>query len=144
MSDHGHRENGPTPSFWGTLRRSLGFRGSEPSLRESLEEVIEEHEELDPSDALGTDERSMLRNILDASDVRADDIMIPRADIIAFDIADEFNEMVDIFCSAAHSRLPVYRNNLDEVLGMIHVKDVVKRMHEETETAPSASVRGLI
>lgn len=103
------------------LRLLLGLRG-DPSVRETLEELIEE--QAVTTDAMAPDERLMLRNILGLRDVTVGDIMVPRADMVAVDCAKPFEEIVDYMVEAAHSRVPVYRASLDDVIGMLHVKDV--------------------
>ena len=109
--------------FFRGLKTSLGMADAESSLRESLEEVIEEHD-LDAA-GLGREEQSMLFNVLDYGIMRADDIMVPRADIVAVDAALDSESLLKAFARSAHSRLPVYRENLDDIIGMIHLKDVV-------------------
>jgi len=115
------------------LRRLLGL-DSARSLREQLEEAIDEHEEegADPgADAarssrgdLSRVERQMLRNLLHFSEHDADDVAVPRGEIIAVDAAISWAELVAAFAEHGHSRMPVYRETLDNVIGMIHIKDV--------------------
>lgn len=108
------------------IGRWLGLvRSGEPTLRESLEEVIAEHREEGAGDVLGEEERAMLMNVLKYGELRIDDIMVPRADIVAIDAAMSMGDLVGAFSAAAHSRLPVYRGTLDDLIGMVHVKDVV-------------------
>lgn len=112
--------------LWERLRavlRKLGRNNGETSLRESVEEVIEEHEEA--VGPLSEDERAMLLNVLKYHDLKVGDIMVPRADIVAVEAATPFTKLVSIIADAAHSRLPVYQQTLDEVIGMVHVKDVI-------------------
>jgi CBS domain containing-hemolysin-like protein len=66
----------------------------------------------------------MLRNLLHFGERTAGDVGVPRADIIAIDETASFAELVTLFAEAGHSRLPVYRDSLDTITGMIHVKDV--------------------
>ena len=109
------------------LLRKLGFKGNGfPSLRESLEEVIEEHEKTLGGEKLGDEEREMLLNVLKYNEMRTEDIMVPRADIVAVEVSTSFDGLVRIFCHAGHSRLPIYRKSLDDVIGMIHVKDALQ------------------
>ncbi len=124
MSDPSPRSAEP-PSLWSALRDFLHLRQGS-SLRESIEEAIEEHEGepgTDPDD-LDTAERAMLRNMLDLSDRRAGAIAVPRTDIIALAEGTDFLTTVERFREAGHSRLPVYRDGLDDVIGMLHVKDL--------------------
>ncbi len=116
------------------LKNIFGRGDYGPSLRESLEEVIEEHEEETPEQALGDEERVMLFNIINYGDLRVDDVMVPRADIVAAPIDTGFDALIKQFSQAGHSRLPVYRDELDELLGMVHVKDALKLIAEGEDT----------
>lgn len=113
----------------GPLARLVGRLGSvfsangDTSLRKSLEGVIEQHDTAD--EGLSAEERSMLLNILEFGKLRVDDVMVPRADIVAVDQTISIGELVSIFKSAAHSRLPVYRETLDDPIGMVHIKDML-------------------
>lgn len=99
------------------------LRTQPPTLRESLEDVIEEHG--DDVAALTDDERLMLMNIVTLREKDIDDVMVPRADIVAVEVSVPFPDLVHVFKKAAHSRLPVYRESLDDVVGMVHIKDVL-------------------
>ncbi len=123
--------------IWRGLRALLFGETEEPSLREQIEEAIDEHEEdgdRDQSPSSGRKgkiadlsqlERQMLRNLLHFGELTADDVSVPRADIIGIEETASFKELVDLFIEAGHSRLPVYRDNLDHIVGMIHIRDVV-------------------
>ena len=115
--------------IWRKLKALL-FGGEEDnSLRAQIEEVIDEHESDSENDNnedgdISPVEVEMLRNLLHFSDNRVDDIAVPRADIIAIEVSARFSEFVDIFSEHGHSRIPVYRDNLDTIIGMIHIKDI--------------------
>ncbi len=119
--------------LWPALRKMLGLEGAR-SLREQLEEAIDEHEDddaaagtADTSGARGDlsrVERQMLRNLLHFSEHDADDVAVPRGEIIAVEATIGWEEMVAAFSEHGHSRMPVYRDTLDQVIGMIHIKDV--------------------
>jgi len=100
----------------------------EPSLRDQIEEAIEEHEGdgEGEEDDLSPAEREMLRNILHFGERTVGDIGVPRGEIVAVPETIGFAELVARFAEAEHSRLPVYREDLDHVIGMVHVKDVFK------------------
>jgi CBS domain containing-hemolysin-like protein len=116
------RENGGT--LWKRLLSLLrGGRGDE-SLRESIEELLEEHAD-DSATPEETAERALLRNVLEVGELRVGEIRVPRTDIIAVPLEIEFEKLVKTLVDAEHSRLPIYRGNLDDVIGMIHVKDVL-------------------
>lgn len=114
--------------------RAMVRRPAEASLRQSLEDVIEEHESAPASggiDDLGAQQREMFRNLLAFGELRADDIAVPRADIVAFDSDGTFDDLVAQFNDAGHSRLPVFRESLDDIVGFIHVKDVFAHFGKE-------------
>ena len=92
-------------------------------LRESLETVIETHVGQSGGAAMAEDARSMLGNLLGFSNLRVDDLMVPRADITALVETSTMRDLLDKFTEANHSRLPIFRETLDDVTGMIHVKD---------------------
>ncbi|WP_247739613.1 hemolysin family protein [Qipengyuania flava] len=104
----------------------------ERSLRAQLEEAIDEHEgengeetpEHSGTGDLSLVERQMLRNLLHFSEHDADDVAVPRGEIIAIDASAGWDELVETFAEHGHSRMPVYRDQLDDVIGMIHIKDV--------------------
>ena len=122
----GQRE--PAESGDGSLLRSLGkwLRGRRPrngeDLRSSIAELISEHE--GSGATVATDERTLLRRILNLHDMTVADVMVPRADIVAVEERTSYDELSRIFAEEAHSRLPVYRRTLDDVTGMVHLKDV--------------------
>ena len=111
--------------LWRGLRGLLFGEDVEPTLRDLLEETIDEHEDDAPVKGdLSTVERQMLRNLLGFGEVSVRDIAVPRGDVVAIDEAASFESLVALFAEAGHSRMPVYRETLDTVIGMIHVKDV--------------------
>ena len=111
-----------------------GFR-RESSIHESLEEVIEESDR--ETQELSSQERLMLANLLRFGDISVADVMVPRADIVAVEVSTSLAELVALFREAQHSRLPLYRETLDDPLGMVHVKDVLALI----ENGPDGQVR---
>ena len=109
-------------------RLAQAVRGlrKDSSFRESLEEVIEESER--ETKDLSSQERLMLANLLKFGELTVADVMVPRADITALDETATMRELLDKFTDANHSRLPIYRETLDDVSGMIHVKDFLRWM----------------
>jgi len=110
------------------MRRFLKGGDADQSLRAQLEEAIDEHEEEGEADSGNGDlsplERQMLRNLLHFSEHDADDVAIPRGEIIAIPKSATWQEVIDAFAEHGHSRLPVYGETLDEVVGMMLIKDV--------------------
>ncbi len=130
MSDLTHTNSEET--FLSRLWRRV--RGvSEPNLRESIEDALDETEEEGTEFSL--EERHMLRNLLGFRDVRVDDVMVPRADISAIDLATFGEDVLAVFVESGHSRLPVYRETLDSPVGMLHLKDVIAARRKPTKAA---------
>jgi len=115
----GASSSGPLRSL---VRRLFGHRNG-AGLRESLEELIQQEDAGHlPATA---DELVLLRNILNLHALTAYDVMVPRADIVALDAETSLDDLVRTMSAEAHSRIPVYRGTLDDVAGMIHIKDVL-------------------
>jgi len=93
------------------------------AITESLEEVIEESER--EANELSSQERLMLANLLKFGELAVANVMVPRADIVAVEAETPVTELIALFREAQHSRLPIYRETLDDPLGMIHIKDVL-------------------
>src|SRR3954469_7508925 len=118
-----HDEGGSR--LWRGMRHLIFGDESEPTLREEIEEAIDEAEESRPvAGDLSQTERQMLRNMLHFGEQTAGDICVTRGDIIAVPASISFEALVHAFADAGHSRLPVYGESLDDVTGMIHIKDV--------------------
>jgi len=112
-----------TPLFKRLMQLLRGENASSAAMRESLEEVIEESDRKEP--ALSQQERVMLSNLLSFGELKVSDVMLPRAQIVAADEDTPLAELMSLFREAKHSRLPVYRENLDDPTGLVHVKDVL-------------------
>ena len=127
------QQGGATPaeanreSLWQRIRGRFS-RNRDVGLRESLEGAIESHEAQNPGETVGQEARSMMVNIIEFSGLRVDDVMVPRVDIVAIDEADSMQDLLAKFIDANHSRMPVYRETLDGITGMIHVKDFLRWM----------------
>ncbi len=109
------------------LRRWLPpANGDAASVRDVIEELIEERIEENPEGAATIDpnERLLLSNVLKMRDMTARDIMVPRADIVAIEIGTSLKDAMAMLVKERHSRLPVYRETLDDVVGLIHIKDM--------------------
>jgi len=122
-------EEDRTPSLLKRLAHLL--RGDDPAaaIRESLEEVIEESDRQSP--ALSAQERIMLANLLKFGELRVKDVMVPRADIVAVEEKTSLADLVVLFREAQHSRLPVYRETLDDPVGLVHLKSVLSLLESE-------------
>jgi CBS domain containing-hemolysin-like protein len=130
-------------SFWGGLRGLLFGGDGEASLRDEIEEAIENREGQDPRMGdLSHVERQMLLNILHFGEKNAGDVAVPRGDIYAVPATTSFEGLVAAFAEAGHSRMPVYEESLDTVIGMIHVKDVFAL--QVGEAPPPVDIRAMV
>ena len=131
-------EPGWTGAHWlGHLGARLGL-GSGGSLRGALERALAGQSA--SASEFTTREREMLLRILRFGALRVEDAMVPRADIVAVDEQTPIADLLKIFEEAGHSRIPVYRKTLDDLLGMIHIKDLVTWIAETARQ--QARVRG--
>ena len=103
------------------------------NLKQSIETVLDSDSK--DTEGISKHERLMLLNILKIDGIRSSDIMIPRADIGAVELNDSFEKVLEVFIKEAHSRVPIYEKNLDNIIGMIHIKDLVNYQNQKkTET----------
>jgi CBS domain containing-hemolysin-like protein len=127
--------------LWRGMRHLIFGEESEPTLREEIEEAIDEAEESGPiAGDLSPTERQMLRNLLHFGEQTAGDIAVTRGDIMAVPSDISFDELVRAFSDAGHSRLPVYGESLDEVVGMVHIKDVFMANVDQTRDRSLAAL----
>jgi magnesium and cobalt transporter len=114
------------PPSGGLLRailRRLRRREKNEAVREALEELIGETPE--SNTPISDDQRVLLANILKLRDKTVADVMVPRVDIVGIAADTPLDEVVRLIQAEAHSRYPIYRESLDDVIGMIHIKDVL-------------------
>jgi magnesium and cobalt transporter len=135
----------PRPRLLRMLKRWLA-PGDEDAqaVRGVIEELIEERieESAEGDAAIDPNERLLLSNVLKLRDLTARDIMVPRADIVAIEAATPVAEALALLTTGGHSRLPVYRGTMDEIVGLIHIKDLAVFAIEQTlgpEHAPQLS-----
>ena len=117
------------PSFFSRILHVLGRRGTEQTLRQSIAELVEEagaapQNAGDELPELDRQERALIANILRLRGFIANDVMIPRADIVALRADLTLDETLQRLREEQHSRLPIYRDQLDDIIGMVHIKDV--------------------
>jgi CBS domain containing-hemolysin-like protein len=111
--------------LWRGMRHLIFGDEAEPTLRDEIEEAIDEAEDSRPvAGDLSPAERQMLRNLLHFGERNAGDICVTRGDIVAVPSTISFDDLIRAFAEAEHSRLPVYGESLDEVIGMVHIKDL--------------------
>jgi magnesium and cobalt transporter len=120
--------SGNRASLLNRIRTLLGRKMPEPTLRESIAELMleaaEEPEAQSAPSELNRHERLLIQNVLRLRETTADDVMVPRADIVAMRADLTLEQAIAQIRDDGHSRLPVYREQLDEIIGMVHVKDL--------------------
>ena len=119
------------------LRTLFGWRPS--STRADLKEVLEESA---PGDlGFSPEEGTMLKNILGLRERRIDDVMVPRADIVAVQQDMQLGELVKMFENAGHSRLVVFNDTLDDPVGMVHIRDLIAFMTVRAAVNPATNAK---
>ena len=113
---------------------------AEPNLRETLEGFIEDLEE-SPGTSIAAHERTLIANVLRLRDLTVTDIMIPRADVAAIEISTSGADLMELLAEKQFSRFPVYRETLDEVVGSIHIKDIMACIALKKDVVVSELVR---
>jgi len=126
----------------GWLRQVRRGKNGEASVREALEEIIEERGDNDAP--INADERLMLANILELRGRTIHDVMVPRADIVAVECGAGLTEAIDLVTDQGHSRLPVYRENLDHAVGFIHAKDMLAWRGADADFSPEKILRKVL
>jgi CBS domain containing-hemolysin-like protein len=133
--DEEPRETDEETSWFERLLATFGL-GEEPDLRELIEDALARSK----SDTLSGQERGMLRRILRFGKLTVEDVMVPRADIIAVEDTVTIDELMRVFRQAEHSRLPVYHETLDDPRGMIHIRDLMSWITEQAEAGEAAEL----
>lgn len=107
--------------------KKVNLLNQNQSLRDSIQDVIDEKVNDGNSNIdLSLKEKSILNNILSINKLKVGDVMIPRASIIAVPSDCSFEKLISVIENETHSRMPVFRKDLDDILGMIHIKDIIK------------------
>ena len=145
MRQLARREVEPPSFFESFVRRlrelALG-ESANGDLRETIEDLIEEAKETGPT--LGQEERILVHNAFEFGELRVDDVMVPRADIRSIDACAGIHEVIGALQAAGHSRLVVYGGGLDDVLGVIHIKDLLPFWADGASFALEQVVRPLL
>ncbi|CAH1658532.1 Magnesium and cobalt efflux protein CorC [Chelatococcus asaccharovorans] len=123
-----HREP-PSERWIDRLLAGIGLRNA-PSIREGLADALDA---TGPGGDFNAQERSLLKNVLDLREMRVDDAMVPRSEIVAIHADASLAEVLNLFRTAGHSRIPVYGETLDDPRGMVHIRDFVDYLASRTE-----------
>ncbi|TPW28330.1 hemolysin family protein [Pararhizobium mangrovi] len=127
------------PSFIGRLLKGLR-PNAHGSLREDLADALRTDENLNA--AFSPEERAMLHNILRLREVRVEDVMVPRADVDAADETTSIGDLMVFFEETGRSRMPVYRENLDDPRGMVHIRDTLSFVTRQARSGAAADAGG--
>ncbi len=120
------------------LRAAVGWKPT-TALREDLETALKEGGEAEDG-GFSVEERAMIRNILRLRETRVDDVMVPRAEIVGIDEDATLDRVMLAFLACGHSRMPVYRESLDDAIGMIHIRDLMAHVARAAARADGATL----
>ncbi|MBU6235488.1 MAG: hemolysin family protein [Alphaproteobacteria bacterium] len=110
-------------------------------LKEAIAEVISETHESAESEQTALHQKILISNVLKLKDLRAFDVMVPRADIVGVEVNMPADAILALLSQKQYSRLPVYRENLDDVIGSVHIKDIMAGLANGTDFSLTDLVR---
>ena len=106
------------------IRKLLNNDSSKEEILNLIANEVSDDDKLNSTD--DNNEKNLIKNILQLENTSVEDVMVPRGEIISVDNKKDYNQVFDIIKEESHSRLPVYENNLDNIIGFFHVKDFIK------------------
>ena len=123
--------------FMRAVRALFGWKPT--TMRADLKDILDA---MNPGDSgFSPEEGRMLKNILGLRERRVGDVMVPRADIIAVQQDIKLGDLVRVFEGAAHSRLVVYNDTLDDPVGMVHIRDLIAFMTARAAVDPEKNAK---
>jgi CBS domain containing-hemolysin-like protein len=135
-------KNGPVAWLKTFMRGKTASNAN--NIQEALEDLIEELEDSDESQIVVDNQKTLITNVLKTHDLRVSDVMVPRADIVAVEEDITLDELRDVFKGNQFSRIPVYRENLDNIIGVLHIKDLLTCLLEKRDCQVSSLIRDVI
>jgi magnesium and cobalt transporter len=129
-------------AFMSALKKIPIFSKSS-TMRDELTDLIETSIS-EMESGFDINEGLLLRNMLGLRDITAEDVMVPRADIVSVDIADGFDSVMRQISEASHSRVPAYEGGVDSIVGMFHIKDLLLHLLQEKQPALSGLLRPVL
>ena len=118
-------------SLFQKIKESFDKHPEEDQVIETIEEIMDEREERGDDVLVDSDELGLLKNLFRLKDIRAGQIMIPRIDIVGISLNNTVEEIKEIIIRDKFTRLPVYDKSLDNIIGVVHVKDLLCKLMEE-------------
>tara|TARA_Y100001970_G_scaffold151833_1_gene185973 strand:+ start:9935 stop:10789 length:855 start_codon:yes stop_codon:yes gene_type:complete len=121
-----NQENHEKLSIWKSwlIKKLLNSDSSKEEILNLIANEDSTNNQIDESD--DNNEKSLIKNILNLENKSVEDVMVPRGEIISVDNRQNYSQIFDVIKKESHSRLPVYENNLDNIIGFFHVKDFIK------------------
>ena len=121
-----NQDNKEKLSIWKSwlIRKLLNNDSSKEEILNLIANEVSDDDKLNSTD--DNNEKNLIKNILQLENTSVEDVMCPRGEIISVDNKKDYNQIFDIIKEESHSRLPVYENNLDNIIGFFHVKDFIK------------------
>ena len=104
---------------------------NESTKEDILNFIANQGNDNDVRDVNDNNEKSLIKNILQLNNKSVEDLMVPRSEIVSLDYDQTYGEILDVIKEESHSRMPVYKKNLDNVVGFLHVKDFIKTDEED-------------
>lgn len=124
---HSHRSESRDRNFFIRMVKFLFGSSKDRELKEAIAEVISE-EHVDPeAEKTALHQKLLISNVLKLKDMRAFDVMVPRADIVGIEVSTPTEDVLSLLSSRQFSRLPVYRETLDDVIGTVHIKEILSK-----------------
>ena len=111
--------------------KSIFFSSNKENIKDVLEDIIEDNGNSVESIDDGT--KKIFKNIIQLNDKCIEDVMIPRADIDAVSSSIKINQLITFINKTKHSRIPVYDENLDKVIGMVHIRDLFEKINKNAK-----------
>jgi putative hemolysin len=120
-------------AYNGFVRRLAGIADATPEEQqeEKHEEFLSELEHHRLEGAVDEEEQEMIENVLELSDSTADEIMTPRTDMTAVEVKSDLQTVLDTIASAGHTRVPVYKETIDNIVGLVYAKDLLDEIGKD-------------
>jgi len=115
------------------VRRMLGASGEQPDSEQAQQEILDAVQEGEDEGVVDTHERKMIESVIELRTTTVGQIMTPRTDIVAIEVNSTLDQVKQIILAEGHSRMPVYDENLDNIVGMLYVKDLLRYIGEKPE-----------
>ena len=113
------------------IRKLLANEASKEDILNFIAKSSESEKNLDNNDLEDNNEKNLFKNIINLNEKSVEDIMVPRAEIISIEKSNSIKEILSVIENESHSRMPVYDQNLDNILGFFHIKDLIKNIDNQ-------------